>query len=454
MSGLGPGSIGEGNVRLAPGEVHRGVSGGFHRVEGEAQVASGLLPDRPGQLFGELFRLVQQRVRLFRSARPGQQPPHGALPGRYPALQEMVPAGPLQTLGHESRGHVLEDRDGAVFLPQQPAHRVFHGLVVHCEDMAPEEPPHFGFHGRDELHGLLATRRLGGDAHVHLARVGQHAHRGVARLGDQAADLVVHRAFPHVRHLQHPVGKGLRKFELAPGVGDHLVLEQPLHLMGHSGQRIDDALFVLDDEGRRGAVGVLHRNGAFGDVGLALVVGGHDHVAPAEPPVDLLQQPRVPHELAAAHLGDDLPGEVVPGRPEPAAGDDQVGPVQGPADDVLHASGVVAHDGLEEEVDPQVGQALGHPRGVGIDDLAQQQFRPNGDDFSVRHDRLLPMFVYSFAYPPYTASPRGPATSSGAVRRPQPSVTSSHREYRVGVSTSVNTVARASPPSTAEPRPR
>ena len=130
--------------------------------------------------------------------------------------------------------------------------------------------------------------------------------------------------------LSTPVGDGFRKIELAPRVGDHLVLEKPLHLVGHPRQRVDDALLVLDDERRRGAVGILHRNGAFGDVGLALVVGRHDHAAAPKPVVDLLQQARVPQQSAAAHLGDDFPGKIVLGGSKSAAGDDEVSPVQGP----------------------------------------------------------------------------------------------------------------------------
>ncbi len=49
----------------------------------------------------------------------------------------------------------------------------------------------------------------------------------------------------------------------------------------------------------------------------------------------------------------------------------------------LHPLQVVAHDRLVEEVDSVFGEALAYEGRVAVDDLAEQQFRSDGDDLSV-----------------------------------------------------------------------
>ena len=142
--------------------------------------------------------------------------------------------------------------------------------------------------------------------------------------------------------------------------GDHLVVEEPFELMGNPRQSDDDASRVLHQKGGGGAVGVVDRHGSLGDVGLTLVVGRQDQAPAAEPGVDLLHEIRVPDQRPSRHPGDHFPGQVVPGGTQTSSGDHDVGPIQGPPDDLLHPARVVPHHRLVVEIDSQPG-SVGRP---------------------------------------------------------------------------------------------
>ena len=87
-------------------------------------------------------------------------------------------------------------------------------------------------------------------------------------------------------------------------------------------------------------------------------------------------------ERDAQHLGDGLPGDVVLGRPEPAAADHRVAAGQGLPDGRDDAAVVVADLDLEVGVDAGQGQLLADPGRVGVDDLAEEQLGADGDDLA------------------------------------------------------------------------
>ena len=61
-------AVGKRDIGLAPGQIDGGVTRCLHRVQRQAEVAAGLLPDAPGQFLGELLGLIQQGVGLLRPA--------------------------------------------------------------------------------------------------------------------------------------------------------------------------------------------------------------------------------------------------------------------------------------------------------------------------------------------------------------------------------------------------
>jgi hypothetical protein len=68
-----------------------------------------------------------------------------------------------------------------------------------------------------------------------------------------------------------------------------------------------------------------------------------------------------------------------------AAGDNDISAFHGAPDDLFHPCRIVADHRFEIQIHPQRGESLGHPRRVGIDDFAEQDFCSNGDDFSRGH---------------------------------------------------------------------
>ena len=105
---------------------------------------------------------------------------------------------------------------------------------------------------------------------------------------------------------------------------------------------------------------------------------------------DLCDEAGVADEFAPGDLGDNLAGEVVLCGADAARCNHGIGALHGAGEHLAHAAGVVAHHCLVQQVDPQRGQLLCHPSRVGVDDLAQQQFRAYGDDFCVH---FSPRFV-------------------------------------------------------------
>ena len=69
---------------------------------------------------------------------------------------------------------------------------------------------------------------------------------------------------------------------------------------------------------------------------------------------------------------DGLLGEVVVGGAQAAGGDEDVRPAAGNVQRLPETAGVVAHDGVPEDVDPQGGEALAQYLGVGVGDVAKE----------------------------------------------------------------------------------
>ena len=89
----------------------------------------------------------------------------------------------------------------------------------------------------------------------------------------------------------------------------------------------------------------------------------------------------VEKQRPAHEAGHHLDGQVVGGRAEPAAGQDQVDALLGHEPQLgLHVLGAVAADGDVGEVDAQLAQAVGQPRPVAVLHPAGQDLGPGDDD--------------------------------------------------------------------------
>ena len=131
-----------------------------------------------------------------------------------------------------------------------------------------------------------------------------------------------------------------------------------------------------------GAHRIVEYGTAIRQLRLLEVVGGHLHVDVfLEKDFQVVKNVLVQYQGLAEGFADSLLGQVVIGGAQAAGGDDDVGPLPGDVQSVFQALGVVAHDGVPEDVDADGGQGLGDVPGVGVDDVAEEQLRAHGDDF-------------------------------------------------------------------------
>ena len=80
--------------------------------------------------------------------------------------------------------------------------------------------------------------------------------------------------------------------------------------------------------------------------------------------------------------GQGLLGEIVTGGPQAPGGDDDVGPVLGDVHGGAEPGGIIPHHSVVVDVDANGRETLGDHLGVGIGNIAQQQFCAHGNELS------------------------------------------------------------------------
>src|SRR5690606_382317 len=90
-------------------------------------------------------------------------------------------------------------------------------------------------------------------------------------------------------------------------------------------------------------------------------------------------------EPAPEDAGDGGARQVVRGRAEPAGADDGAGAVEGLADRPDYVLLVVAHRRPASHADAELAETPGQPRGVGVDDVAQEELVSDGEELDGGH---------------------------------------------------------------------
>ena len=90
---------------------------------------------------------------------------------------------------------------------------------------------------------------------------------------------------------------------------------------------------------------------------------------------------RMPDQGHAQRGGQAFAGDVVLGGPQPAGGDDHVGPGEGEPEGLGDARLVVPHSLVMQDVHADLREALRHPLGVVVADLAEEDLGPHPQDF-------------------------------------------------------------------------
>ena len=180
-----------------------------------------------------------------------------------------------------------------------------------------------------------------------------------------------------LRHAEHPHRVAAQRRRARQHLPHRLGLQRRrphrLQLARRAGQDDHDPLAGRHHQPRRGADRVErdralrhHRLLAVGlDHRLLVEVEAAAAGEAAQDLGDLLLHLLVEHQLAAGEAGDHLGGEVVGGRAEAAAGDDQVHALGGQeAQRRLEVLGAVADDQDVGDLDPVLGQPFGDPGAV------------------------------------------------------------------------------------------
>ena len=242
-----------------------------------------------------------------------------------------------------------------------------------------EEGAQLLLHRGDESPGFFLCGCLGRDAQLALPLLGIGGQGGVLHGVHLLPQQLLHPRLADPEELEGAGDDG--PLGQAPEIGGRPVAEHGGTLPGRAGQHEDMDAVRLKGAARGRAPVVLKHHGPLGHVELLGVVGGHL-------PPDRLEKGAaaglglgVVHQLAAKALGQDVFGQVVTGGSQPSGSDDEVGPGPGQLHGGAEPPGIVPHHGVVVDVDPQRGEPLGEHLGVGIGDVAEQQFRTDCNQF-------------------------------------------------------------------------
>ena len=221
---------------------------------------------------------------------------------------------------------------------------------------------------------------MGGDPQFRAGGLGIGGQGGVVQGVHQVPQLVLHGGLADTEGLHRPGGDDTIGEFLQ--VGDHPVAEHHLALPGGTGEHEHVAPVGLKGHAGGGAPVILQHSAPLGEHGLLEVVFSHGPLHLDKAVTNSLGRGLVEEEPLAEGLGQSHLGQVVAGRTQTAGGDDDIRTGPGNVHRLADPLRVVPHHGVVKDVDAQLGQALGDHLGVGVCNVAQQQFRADGDEFS------------------------------------------------------------------------
>src|SRR4029450_3278110 len=133
----------------------------------------------------------------------------------------------LQSLRQLTAGQIFINGDAFALGAEQFANDMFHRLVIGSKDRVSQQFSNLRLKWRDKPHGFVSVSSLRCDPDVDLSWQREYAHRGVAGVCNQMADLVVHGAFTNADDLQDPIVNHLCEVELPAQVRLDFILTKP-----------------------------------------------------------------------------------------------------------------------------------------------------------------------------------------------------------------------------------
>src|SRR5437867_1385431 len=298
-------------------------------------------------------------------------------------------------------------------------------LVVRAPHVLAEPRADRLLHLRDTLIGFFWRGPLVGDTNVHAVVLRVRRDRG-ARRPHQLGESLFGRALADTEELEGPppqrAASGQRRLDRFP---------HRSHLPGHTRHRDDPFAVLLNIPAGGRAVRIRERASRGDEPGLLAITVGHDHAATREPREEYGLERGVDLRGLTERGRDGFPCQVVLGRPETPGRHDQVASGERSLERLLGAWEVVADRLHVETIDAEERKPAGKVVGVRIDDLAEQQLGPDGEELSLHQKwpesrpgppirlawHLLPLGFDNKKSQPFPSSPRTPAERSGFCGR-------------------------------------
>ncbi len=231
---------------------------------------------------------------------------------------------------------------------------------------------------------VCATR---GHAKLYLARERIGRHRGICKI-HKVIQFIFDARFTFAEYAHHA------RIEFHPAsrleIGQNRSLEHRLHLMRRPGQKDGSLPFPLDDAAGSRAVGVGHNQAARREHRLLDVVGRHlaAHFSEASP--DVREGCFIEHQLAVKGLGHGLFCKIIARGAEAARENHEFNARECALNGFFQAPGVIAHGRLQITIHAEVRKPLGKILRVRVEDVPQQQFRSDKDQFAGHRFTLSP----------------------------------------------------------------
>ncbi len=267
------------------------------------------------------------------------------------------------------------------------------GFRIRPEAIDPGNVANFGFDRADQILGRSLVRGFGGDPEFDFAPVGVGGDGGIGPI-KEVGDLFSKRRFRDAPEAEGAADNHFGGPALGLEVGDGGVLPHAFHFAGDAGESHDHNVGLgRPDDAGSSADGVGEDGRALGDQGLFAVAVGEGAAPLGEFGLDVGPDGGLFDQGDVEGLSDRRCGQVVGGRAESTGADDQVGAAGSLFEGGLEPIGVVADGALVVVGDAEVGELLGEVLGVSVEDVTEEEFGADADDFGDFHG-----FVSEFGF--------------------------------------------------------
>jgi hypothetical protein len=221
---------------------------------------------------------------------------------------------------------------------------------------------------------------LGHDPHEVLGELGPEPDRHTRNPRRGVREAFVQARFAHPESPQKDGGAMRARGEQPVEKGEYLARHHPLHLRGHPRQEEEVLVSPAHSKSGRRPDGIREHHRTDRKKGLVAVVLAHGVAHPIEEGLDPGQHLLVEYSLHAEEPGRALARYVVPRRPEASRDDHHPRARFRLTKGLKDLPGVVRHRRVAHDAPARVAQLGGHKGGIGVHDLAIQNFVPDGDD--------------------------------------------------------------------------